>query len=44
MYATPIVYPMSAVPEKYRWLTLINPMTPIIETFRYAFLVQVLSA
>ncbi len=38
MYATPIVYPMSAVPEKYRWLILINPMTPIIETFRYAFL------
>jgi lipopolysaccharide transport system permease protein len=38
MYATPIVYPMSTVPEKYRWLILINPMTPIIETFRYAFL------
>jgi lipopolysaccharide transport system permease protein len=38
MYATPIVYPMSVVPEKYRWLILINPMTPIIETFRYAFL------
>ena len=38
MYATPIVYPMSAVPEKYRWLILINPLTPIIETFRYAFL------
>lgn len=38
MYATPIVYPMSSVPEKYRWLILINPMTPIIETFRYAFL------
>lgn len=38
MYATPVVYPLSAVPEKYRWLILINPMTPIIETFRYAFL------
>ena len=38
IYATPIVYPMSSVPEKYRWLILINPMTPIIETFRYAFL------
>jgi len=38
MYATPIVYPMSAVPEKYRLLILINPMAPVIETFRYAFL------
>ena len=38
MYATPIVYPLSSVPSKYRWLLLINPMTPVIETFRYAFL------
>jgi len=38
MYATPIVYPLSTVPGKYRWLLIINPMTPVIETFRYAFL------
>jgi len=38
MYATPIVYPLSAVPERFRWLVLVNPMTPVIETFRYAFL------
>ena len=38
MYATPIVYPLSAVPAAYHWLALANPMTPIIETFRYAFL------
>jgi len=38
MYATPIVYPLSVVPEKYKWLALANPMAPIIETFRYAFL------
>ena len=38
MYATPIVYPMSVVPGQYHWLILLNPMTPIIETFRYAFL------
>lgn len=38
MYATPIVYPLSSVPEKYRWILTINPMTPIIEVFRYAFL------
>lgn len=38
MYATPIVYPLSAVPDKYRWILLINPMTPVVEAFRYAFL------
>jgi lipopolysaccharide transport system permease protein len=38
MYATPIVYPLSAVPNKYRWILLINPMTPVIESFRYGFL------
>ena len=38
MYATPIVYPLSAIPPKYRWLVLMNPMTSVIETFRYAFL------
>jgi lipopolysaccharide transport system permease protein len=38
MYATPIVYPLSLVPEKYKWMVLLNPMAPIVETFRYAFL------
>ncbi|OHD11664.1 MAG: ABC transporter permease [Spirochaetes bacterium GWD1_27_9] len=38
MYATPIVYPLSSVPEKWKFLFIINPMSPIIETFRYAFL------
>lgn len=38
MYATPIIYPLSAIPEKWRWLVVLNPMTPIVETFRYAFL------
>lgn len=38
MYATPVVYPTSAVPERYRMLALANPMAPIVETFRYAFL------
>jgi lipopolysaccharide transport system permease protein len=38
MYATPVVYPLSTVPEKYRlWLEL-NPMTGIIEAFRAIFL------
>lgn len=38
MYATPIIYPLSTVPEKYRWVVLANPMTAIVETFRYGFL------
>jgi lipopolysaccharide transport system permease protein len=38
MYATPIVYPLSFVPERYRILALANPMTSIVETFRHAFL------
>jgi lipopolysaccharide transport system permease protein len=38
MYATPIVYSTTQVPVKWQWLFLLNPMAPIIETFRYAFL------
>ncbi len=38
MYATPVIYPASAIPEQYRWIINLNPMTPIIEAFRYAYL------
>ncbi len=38
MYSTPVIYPLSKLPEQYRWVMLSNPMTPVIETFRYAFL------
>lgn len=38
MYATPVVYPISFVPEQYRLFILLNPMSTVIETFRYAFL------
>lgn len=38
MYATPIVYPLSQVPDKWRWLYFLNPMSAVVETFRYAFL------
>jgi lipopolysaccharide transport system permease protein len=38
MYATPVIYPLSSAPTEYKkWIEL-NPMTSIIETFRYAFL------
>lgn len=35
MYATPIIYPLSSVPENYKWVIILNPMTSIIETFKY---------
>lgn len=38
MYATPVVYPLSTISHKYKFLLEINPLTGIIENFRYAFL------
>lgn len=38
MYATPVIYPVSALPEKYKIFILMNPLTPIVETFRYSLL------
>ncbi|HEX6036054.1 MAG TPA: ABC transporter permease, partial [Anaerolineales bacterium] len=38
MYATPVIYPVSSIPERFQWMILANPMTPIVEAFRYAFL------
>jgi len=37
MYATPVVYPISSVPIKWKLLFQINPVTPIIEMFRFSF-------
>jgi lipopolysaccharide transport system permease protein len=38
MYATTVVFPLSAAPERFINLIKYNPMTPIIETFRIGFL------
>jgi lipopolysaccharide transport system permease protein len=38
MYATPVIYPLSSITGGWRWLILANPMTPVVETFRLAFL------
>ncbi|MDD6988936.1 ABC transporter permease [Ruminococcus sp.] len=38
MYLTPVVYPVSQIPESFRWIMLLNPVAPVVETFRYAFL------
>jgi lipopolysaccharide transport system permease protein len=38
MYATPVIYPLSAFPLEWRWVASINPMTPIVEGFRLLLL------
>ncbi len=38
MYATPVVYPLSVAPEKYRFWLELNPMAGIIEAFRSLYL------
>jgi len=38
MYAAPVVYPASSVPQEYRWLYALNPMVGVIEGFRSALL------
>ena len=38
MYASPVIFPLSSVPENWRWLILANPVTPVVEMFRLAFL------
>lgn len=38
MYATPVIYPLSSLPQQYQWIIMANPMSAIVETFRYAFL------
>lgn len=38
MYATPIVYPLSSVPSSFSEIIRFNPMTPIVNNFKYAFL------
>lgn len=38
MYATPVVYPASQIGGKLKTLMMLNPVSPIVESFRYAFL------
>jgi len=41
MYATTVIYPLSTAQQKfpkYSWIIKFNPVTPVIETFRYGFL------
>ncbi len=38
LYASPVVYPASLVPASFQWLYALNPMTGVIEGFRWALL------
>ena len=37
MYGSPIVYPISQIPEKWRWIPALNPMAYTVDLFKYAF-------
>jgi len=38
MFATPIIYPVSMMPQRYQWIFKLNPLTGIIEGYRVALL------
>jgi lipopolysaccharide transport system permease protein len=38
MYATPVIYPMSSISDKYKWIIAANPMTWLVEAFRKVYL------
>jgi lipopolysaccharide transport system permease protein len=40
MFVSPIVYPVSLVPDQWKWLYGLNPLTGVIEGFRWALLEQ----
>ena len=40
MYASPIIYPLSIVPDKFKYMLILNPITPIIELFRIGLIGQ----
>lgn len=37
LYATPVIYPVSQLPPHLTWLVTVNPMAPILETYRFIF-------
>jgi lipopolysaccharide transport system permease protein len=38
MFLTPVIYPVKAVPDTWRWLLWLNPMGGVVEGFRAAIL------
>jgi lipopolysaccharide transport system permease protein len=43
LFATPVLYPMNKFPERFRWLLSLNPMSGMVEGYRYALLGGTLS-
>ena len=43
MYATPVVFGATLVPKRYRWLMALNPMTGVVEGFRWRLLGSILT-
>ena len=35
LFATPVAYPSSLVPERWRWFYALNPMTTVVDGFRW---------
>lgn len=40
MYATPVIYPLSRIPEDWRWVAVVNPMAMPVEAIKRIFLGQ----
>ena len=40
MYITPVIYPLNSMPADRQWIIALNPMTSVIETFKYAAIGQ----
>jgi lipopolysaccharide transport system permease protein len=40
MYATPVIYPTSFLPERWRFVYALNPMAGVVEGFRWVLLAQ----
>lgn len=38
MYATPVIYPLSLIPGRFKSIAMLNPLSPVVEIFRYALL------
>ncbi len=38
LFVTPVIYPVSAVPQRYQWILYLNPMTGVINAVRSSFL------
>jgi lipopolysaccharide transport system permease protein len=40
MYFTPIIYPITYLPERWRWIVALNPMAPVVEMYKWGTLGQ----